>query len=89
MAKKPGKGKGGKHSADWAKAKKLCRLSMEDIRMAKEMVLNPRSLIKNIPSKNEQWKALVKDWIRDMYAKRQKRSAQKTKRKEERKYRPK
>ena len=22
---------------------------------------------KNIPNKNEQWKAPVKDWIRDMY----------------------
>jgi hypothetical protein len=35
--------------------------------MAKEMGLNPKSLIKNIPSKSEQWKAPVKIWIRDMY----------------------
>lgn len=29
--------------------------------------MNPRSLIKNIPSKSQQWKAPVKLWIRDMY----------------------
>lgn len=51
----------------WAEAKKKCRLSEEDIRMAKEMGLNPKSLIKNIPSPKEQWKAPVKVWIRDMY----------------------
>ena len=31
------------------------------------MGLNPRSLIKNIPNKNEQWKTPVRIWIRDMY----------------------
>jgi len=30
-----------------------CRLSKEDVGMAKEMGLNPRNLIKNIPSKSE------------------------------------
>ena len=30
----------------WAEAKKKCRLNEEDIRMAKEMGLNPKSLIK-------------------------------------------
>ena len=54
----------------WAEAKKRCRLNMEDIRMAKELGLNPKSLIKNIPAQNEQWKAPVKQWIRDMYEKR-------------------
>lgn len=47
----------------WDEAKKRCRLGDEEIRMAKEMGLNPRSLIKNIPNKNEMWKAPVKDWI--------------------------
>ena len=51
----------------WAEAKKKCRLNDEDIKMAKELGLNPKSLIKNIPNKNEQWKAPVKVWIRDMY----------------------
>lgn len=51
MAKK--KKQTNKRDALWAEAKKRCRLSMEDVRMAKEMGLNPRSLIKNIPSKSE------------------------------------
>ena len=55
----------------WQEAKKKCRLNENDIAMAKELGLNPKSLIKNIPSKNEQWKAPVKDWIHDMYEKRQ------------------
>lgn len=50
-------------------------------RIAKEMGLNPRSLIKNIPSKTEQWKLPVKDWIREMYQKRQEKSARKKARK--------
>ena len=54
----------------WAEAKCRCRLSAEDIRMAKEMGLNPRSLIKNIPSKTQPWKSPVQIWIRDMYEKR-------------------
>ncbi len=39
--------------------------------MAKELGLNPRSLIKNIPNKSEPWKAPVNAWVREMYAKRQ------------------
>ena len=44
----------------WDEAKKKCRLGDEEIRMAKEMGLNPKSLIKNIPNKKEMWKAPVK-----------------------------
>ncbi|MEQ8191764.1 MAG: hypothetical protein ABRQ39_27615 [Candidatus Eremiobacterota bacterium] len=55
---------------EWAEAKKKCRLSNETLQMAKEMGLNPRSLIKNIPNKSEQWKSPVSDWIQDMYEKR-------------------
>lgn len=66
----------------WAEAKKRCRLNEEDIHMAKEMGLNPKSLIKNIPNKSEPWKAPVKDWIRDMYEKRQRKAEQKRRRKE-------
>lgn len=54
----------------WKKAKKLCRLNEEDIRIAKEMGLNPKSLIKNIPSPTEHWKAPVKAWLWDIYEKR-------------------
>ncbi len=55
----------------WAEAKKRCRLNAETVRMAKEMGLNPRSLIKNIPNEKQQWKDPVHVWIRDMYSKRQ------------------
>lgn len=65
----------------WDEAKKKCRIGDEEIRMAKEMGLNPKSLIKNIPNKNEMWKAPVKDWIHDMYDKRRRKSRQKAKRK--------
>lgn len=67
--------------AMWAEAKKKCRLNDEDIALAKRLGLNPRSLIKNIPGKSEPWKAPVKDWLHEMDEKRQKKSAQKQKRK--------
>lgn len=44
----------------WDEAKKKCRIGDEEIRMAKEMGLNPKSLIKNIPNKSEMWKAPIK-----------------------------
>ena len=61
----------------WDEAKKKCRIEDEEIRMAKEMRLNPKSLLKNIPNKSEMWKAPVKDWIHDMYDKRQRKSKRK------------
>lgn len=64
----------------WDEAKKKCRIGDEEIRMAREMGLNPKSLIKNIPNKKEKWKAPVKDWIHDMYDERQRKSQQKAKR---------
>ena len=64
----------------WDEAKKKCRIGDEEIRMAKEMGLNPKSLIKNIPNKSEKWKAPVKEWIHDMYDKRQGKSQQQAKR---------
>lgn len=66
----------------WQEAKKKCRLGEEEIRMAKEMGLNPKSLIKNIPNKNEMWKAPVKIWIRDMYEERMRKSEQKKRNKQ-------
>jgi len=66
----------------WAEAKKKCRLNEEDIKIAKEMGLNPKSLIKNIPSKREQWKSPVKEWLHEMYDERTRKSEQKPKRKQ-------
>lgn len=65
----------------WDEAKKKCRISDEEIRMAKEMGLNPKSLIKNIPNKKEQWKAPVKIWIREMYVEKQEKAEKKKNRK--------
>lgn len=61
----------------WAEAKKKCRLNAETVRMAQEMGLNPKSLIKNIPNSKQKWKAPVHVWIRDMYQKRQEKKAKK------------
>ena len=61
---------------------------MEDIALAKRLGLNPRSLIKNIPNKSEPWKAPVKDWLHEIDAKRQKKSEQKQRRKENAKAKP-
>ncbi|GAA0591950.1 hypothetical protein GCM10009001_05120 [Virgibacillus siamensis] len=61
-------GKSKKH-ATWAEAKKRCRLNQADIQMAKELGMKPKSLLKNIPSQNQQWKAPVKVWVRDLYEK--------------------
>jgi len=60
-----------KRDKDWVEAKRRCQLNQDDIRKAKELGLKPRSLIKNIPSKSQQWKAPVKYWIRDLYDKQQ------------------
>ena len=54
----------------WNEAKVRCRLSDEAMKMAKEMGLNPLSLIKNVPNKRQLWKAPVEEWVRDMYEKR-------------------
>jgi len=54
----------------WAEAKQRCRLSDEALRMARELGLNPVSLIKNIPAPSQQWKAPVEEWVREMYEKR-------------------
>lgn len=74
MARKKHKNK---RDAGWAEAKRRCRLSADDVRMAKELGLKPRSLIKNIPSKSQPWKAPVRVWIGEMYEKRQRKAAKK------------
>ena len=66
----------------WQEAKKKCRLNNEDIKIAKELGLNPKSLIKNIPNKSEQWKAPVSVWIREIHEERKSKSLQKLNQKE-------
>lgn len=66
----------------WKEAKNKCRLNDEEIAIAKQLGINPKSLIKNIPNKSEPWKAPVKDWLHELDDKAQKKAAQKMKRKE-------
>ncbi len=56
--------------ANWAKAKKVCRLNMQTIQMAKELGFSPRSLMKCVPSRHQQWKAPVSVFVRDLYERR-------------------
>ncbi|WP_197454460.1 hypothetical protein [Stieleria varia] len=51
------KAKKTKYDPQWAKAKQVCRLNMDDIRKAKELGLGPQALIRNVPSPSQQWKA--------------------------------
>jgi len=55
---------------DWAKAKRLCRLSVADVEMARQLGLNPRKLIQNIPSPSQRWKAPMGEWVRELYRER-------------------
>lgn len=66
----------------WQEAKKKCKLNNEDIKIAKELGLNPKSLIKNIPNKSELWKAPVKVWIREIQEDRKSKALQKQRNKE-------
>ncbi|MBI2929715.1 MAG: hypothetical protein HYY24_28995 [Verrucomicrobia bacterium] len=59
-----------KHDPQWVKAKQLCRLNQEDIAKAKALGLSPKTLMKNIPSPQQQWKQPVKQWIRELHEKR-------------------
>jgi len=65
----------------WQEAKKKCRLNNEDIKIAKELGLNPKSLIKNIPNKSQQWKAPVSVRIKEIQEERESKSLQKQRRK--------
>ncbi len=66
----------------WAEAKAKCRLNDNDIAIAKRLGLNPRSLIKNIPSKSELWKAPVKDWLHELVEKAKRKAEQKRRRRD-------
>ncbi len=54
---------------DWAVAKRTCRLSAEEVRMARELNLNPRKLSKHVPSPAQPWKLPVGQWVRELYGK--------------------
>jgi len=73
-----------KREDEWKEVKKKCKVGDETIRMAKELGINPRTMIKNIPSKAEKWKAPVDAWIREMYDKVKEKNAKKAKTKAKR-----
>jgi len=58
-----------KDDSAWEEAQRRCRLSDEEVRMARELGFKPWSLIKNIPSPSQQWKAPVNEWVRALYEK--------------------
>ncbi|MCC6628222.1 MAG: hypothetical protein IT340_12575 [Chloroflexi bacterium] len=64
----------------WAEAIRRCRLSPEAAAMARELGMNPRDLIKNIPAPSQPWKAPVEDWVRGLYAERQRRAERRRRR---------
>lgn len=66
-----------KQDAEWAKAKRVCRLNAETVRMAKELGFSPRNLMKNVPNKSQPWKAPVHVWVRDLYEAKQEKAARK------------
>lgn len=54
-------------------AQRRCRLSDEEVEMARALKISPRTLIHNIPAKSgkkEPWKDRPGVWIRKLYAKR-------------------
>jgi hypothetical protein len=69
---------------EWEEAIRLCRLSPQDVRKAKEVGLGPRSLLKNRPSPSQPWKAPVHVWVRQLHERMLARSARKRARMESR-----
>jgi hypothetical protein len=57
----------GQKEEAWREAQRRCRLSDEEVRMAKELGFQPKSLVKNIPSPSQRWKAPVNEWVRSLY----------------------
>ena len=66
----------------WAEAARRCRLSPSEVRMAEELGFKPRSLLTNIPSPQQPWKAPVAEWVRELYEKRQRATEQRRRRRE-------
>lgn len=58
-----------KNAEAWKEAKKRCRLDEADILNGEGIGMTPKSLIKNIPTRDQKWKDPVKLWINDLYEK--------------------
>ncbi len=64
----------------WAEAARRCRLSPDEVRMARELGFKARSPLNNLPSPQQPWNAPVAEWVRDLYEKRQPRTEQRRRR---------
>jgi hypothetical protein len=62
-------GKDGQEST-WARAKRLCRLNVRQVEMAKKLGMNPKKLPSLNPSPGQRWKLPVGALIEQCYAKR-------------------
>jgi len=63
MGKKP-------QRIDWAEAIKRCRLSPDDVVMAKRLGFQPDKLVGAVPSLKQSWKLPVHLWVRELHLER-------------------
>jgi hypothetical protein len=63
------------HVVTWEEAVRRCRLDPDAERMARELGLQPKALVRVIPGPNEPWKATVSDWVRHLYDRKARRAA--------------
>jgi hypothetical protein len=54
----------------WPEAIRLCRLSQDDVEMAKRLGFRPDTLIRARPDPKQRWKLPVKDWIHELHYRR-------------------
>jgi len=66
---------GGDGSGMGPSSARRCRLSPDDVRMARGLGFKPRSLPKIPPSPHQPWKAPVAEWVRDPHGRHRRRSA--------------
>jgi len=58
------------HDEAWTTAKKICRLTAQQVGMARALGMNPRKLAGLRPSPQERWKLPVGEFIEERYRKR-------------------
>jgi hypothetical protein len=63
MGKKPQKN-------GWPDAKRLCRLNVNDVEMAKALGFRPDALVRAVPNPKQKWKQPVKEWVHELYRER-------------------
>ena len=63
--------KGRTHSEDqWRNAKKICRLTVQQVEMARRLGMNPNKLPGLRPGPHQRWKLAVGPFIEECYQKR-------------------